>query len=195
MFAIIRSGGRQYRVQAGDTVRVEKINHELGAELVLKEVLLIGGGEKTFVGEPLVANAQVTVVVTQQTKAAKVIVFKKRRRQGYRRTQGHRQLFTELFVKEIVTPEGQAVKTDKAAQVINPAKKIERVEKIQQESLLAKLTARKAGKKVERKEKPVKATQVTKVAKKKAGAKKAGKKKAGKKKLAKKAGKKTTKKK
>ncbi len=121
MYAIIRAGGKQYKVQAGDTVRVEKIEKNLGDTFDLAEVLMVGG-DKTFVGAPLVQNAKVTVMVTRQAKAPKIIVFKKKRRQGYRRMQGHRQLYTELFVQSITTPEGQSVKTDKKAAIVDPVK-------------------------------------------------------------------------
>jgi large subunit ribosomal protein L21 len=121
MYAIIRAGGKQYKVSAGDTVRVELLEKNLGDIFDLNEVLMVGG-DKTFVGAPLVQNAKVTVVVTRQGRAAKVIVFKKKRRQGYRRMQGHRQFFTELFVKSITTPEGQTVAADRVAIVIDPAK-------------------------------------------------------------------------
>lgn len=194
MYAIIRSGGKQYRVQAGDTVRVEKLEKDLGSEFLLEEVLLVGGGDKTFVGEPLVSGAKVTAVVTQQAKGQKVIVFKKKRRQGYRRTQGHRQLFTELFIKEIGSPEGETANTDKKAQVVDPAKKAERQAKLAEE----KKAAKKAGKKVTKKKAAKKKTAKKKVAKKKAAKKKtATKKKTAAKKATKKktAAKKTTKKK
>lgn len=121
MYAIFRAGGKQYKVEAGDTVRVDKIERNLGDTFDLSEVLMVGG-EKTFVGAPLLQNAKVTAVVTRQAKAPKVIVFKKKRRQGYRRLHGHRQLFTELFIKSITTPEGQKVETEKSATVVDPAK-------------------------------------------------------------------------
>jgi large subunit ribosomal protein L21 len=121
MFAIIRAGGKQYKVQAGDTVRVEKLEKNLGDVFNVTEVLMVGG-DKTFVGAPLVQNAIVTAVVTRQAKGAKVIVFKKKRRQGYRKMQGHRQFFTELFIQSITTPEGLKGETDKKAQIIDPAK-------------------------------------------------------------------------
>lgn len=121
MYAIFRAGGKQYKVQAGDTVRVDKLECNLGDTFDLKEVLMVGG-DKTYVGAPLVQNAKVTAVVTRQAKAPKVIVFKKKRRQGYRRMHGHRQLFTELFIKSITSPEGQKVETDKKATIIDPAK-------------------------------------------------------------------------
>jgi large subunit ribosomal protein L21 len=125
MYAIIRSGGKQYTVRAGDTLRVEKLTKELGTEFDLDEVLLVGG-EKIHVGEPTLEDAKVTVVVTRQDRAAKVMVFKKKRRQGYRRTQGHRQSFTELFVKSITTPSGEVSETDKQAVVVDPVKRLER---------------------------------------------------------------------
>ena len=126
MYAIIRTGGKQYKVQPGDTVRVEKLHKNLGDKFDITEVLFVGG-EKSFIGAPLVQNAKVSVVVTQQAKAPKIIVFKKKRRQGYRRMQGHRQLFTELFITSITSPEGKMTETDKNAVVFNPAKKQERM--------------------------------------------------------------------
>ena len=125
MYAIIRAGGKQYKVEAGDTVRVEKIERKLGDSFELAEVLMVGG-DKAFVGSPLVSGAKVTAVVTRQAKAPKIIVFKKKRRQGYRKMQGHRQLFTELFIQSITTPEGTIAKTDKSARVVDPSKSAER---------------------------------------------------------------------
>ena len=180
MYAIIRAGGKQYKVQAGDTVRVEKLEKNLGDTFDLAEVLMVGG-DKTFVGAPLVQNAKVTVTVTRQAKAPKVVVFKKKRRQGYRRMHGHRQLFTELFVESITTPEGQKFATDKKAQVIDPAK----------------IQARKEAAAVKQKEtKKTKSstveTEVSAAPKKKVAKKKAAGKKTAKKATAKKAGAKKT---
>lgn len=121
MYAIIRTGGKQYRVQAGDTLKVEKVEHALGSEFDITEVLFVDG----IVGEPTVKNAKVSVVVTEQAKDAKVLVFKKKRRKGYRRTRGHRQLFTRLFVKAITSPNGTA-KAETKPVVIDPAKSAER---------------------------------------------------------------------
>jgi large subunit ribosomal protein L21 len=120
MYAIIRTGGKQYKVQPGDTLRVEKLEKELGSEFDLTEILVVGG-DKTFVGQPLVKNAKVTVVVTRQAQHPKVIIFKKRRRQGYRRLRGHRQQFTEIFVKSITSPEGMVASTDTSADVVDVA--------------------------------------------------------------------------
>ena len=74
MYAIIRTGGKQYKVQAGDLVKVEKLDRDLGTEFEMSDVLAVGG-EKVFLGEPVLEGAKVTVVVTQQAKAPKVIVF------------------------------------------------------------------------------------------------------------------------
>ena len=194
MYAIIRSGGKQYRVQAGDTVRVDKLNRDLGAEFDLEEVLLVGGGEKTFIGEPNVEKAKVKVVVTEQGKGAKILVFKKKRRQGYRRTQGHRQTYTALFIKEISSPDGESEKTAKTANVIDPAKKTARLADIQNKLDAAKKEAKKVGKKIQKKKPAVKKKKVTKKVAKKAVKKKVAKK-AVKKKVVKKATKKTAKKK
>lgn len=120
MYAIIRAGGKQYRVQAGETIRVEKLAKNLGETFDLTDLLMVGG-DKTFSGSAL-KDAKVSVTVTRQAKAPKIIVFKKKRRQGYRRMHGHRQLFTELFVNSITSPEGQTTKTDQKAVIVDPAK-------------------------------------------------------------------------
>ena len=105
MYAVIGSGGKQYKVKAGDVVRVERLDKDLGTEFDLTEVLLVGG-KKSWVGDPKLSGAKVRVLVTGQSKASKVLVFKKKRRQGYKRTQGHRQNYTELLVKKITPPKG-----------------------------------------------------------------------------------------
>ena len=111
MYAIIKTGGKQYKVQAGDVLQVEMLDKGLGSEFTIDEVLLVGG-DKTHVGSPTVKNAKVTVVVTKQARTRKVIVFKKKRRHSYRKFGTHKQSFTELFVKSITSPDGQTAKTD-----------------------------------------------------------------------------------
>lgn len=184
MFAIIRSGGKQYRVQPGDVIRVEKIENALGSEFVSTEVLMIGG-DTASIGAPLVKDASVTLVVTKQTKDKKVIVFKKKRRQGYRKFATHRQPFTELFVKAI-SMGGKTTKADSNANVID-------VDQARKDKIAARTEAKKAAldNKSADAPKAAKKTAVKKVAK-KAPAKKSGaaKKKAG----AKKSGKKVAKK-
>lgn len=128
MYAIIKTGGKQYKVQAGDILQVEKLEHDLGSEFNIVEILMIGG-DKAHVGTPIVKNAKVTVVVTKQAKTKKVIVFKKKRRQGYRKFGTHKQFFTELFIKSITSPDGQVSKTDATPVVKDMAAlRIERVE-------------------------------------------------------------------
>lgn len=137
MYAIIRTGGKQYKVQPGDVLKVEKLNKELGDEFEVTEILAIGGDE-TIIGEPTVKDATVTVVVTKQERAPKVIVFKKKRRQGYRRMQGHRQLYTELFIKAITSPDGKIEETKKQAYIFNPEAKLARLAEKEAEKQLAK---------------------------------------------------------
>lgn len=127
MYAVIRAGGKQYRVKAGDVLKIEKVEKSLGEEFDLQDVLMVAG-ESSHVGTPLVKDAKVTVVVTQQSKNPKIIIFKRRRRQGYRRLTGHRQPFTEIFVKSIVAPNGEKETTQKNAPVKDPAKKQARME-------------------------------------------------------------------
>ena len=101
MYAIVQTGGKQYRVEAGDVIVVEKLATEAGAEIVLDKVLLVGDGENVTIGRPVVAGAKVTAQVVSQAKGPKIIVFKKRSKKGYKKTQGHRQKYTELKIKEI----------------------------------------------------------------------------------------------
>ena len=103
MYAVIRTGGKQYKVKAGEVIRVEKLESNLGDEVKLTDVIFVSG-ETSHFGSPLVKDASVTAVVTQQSKSPKIIIFKRRRRQGYRRLTGHRQPFTELFIKAILGP-------------------------------------------------------------------------------------------
>ncbi len=101
MYAIIRTGGKQYQVSAGEQVRVEKIEGNVGDTVKLDDVLLIADGESITVGKPVVAGAHVTATIAEQGKHKKIRVFKKKRRKGYRLTRGHRQAFTALKIAEI----------------------------------------------------------------------------------------------
>jgi large subunit ribosomal protein L21 len=103
MYAVIRTGGKQYRVSAGQSLRVEKLAAEAGAELTLAEVLLVGEGDNVTVGAPLVSGATVKATVLSQGKGEKVRIFKMRRRKHYRKSQGHRQRYTEIRIDSIVT--------------------------------------------------------------------------------------------
>ena len=101
MYAVIKTGGKQYRVQAGDLLVVEKLDGEPGATVAFEEVLMIGEGADVIVGAPLVEGATVNATLVETRKGDKIKVFKKIRRQGYRRTQGHRQFNTVLRVTGI----------------------------------------------------------------------------------------------
>jgi large subunit ribosomal protein L21 len=101
MYAIIRTGGKQYRVAEGQTLRVEKLSGEPGDTVTLDDILLLGGDGQTRIGTPVVTGAKVEARILQQDRAKKVLIFKKRRRKGYTKKQGHRQSFTELKVTGI----------------------------------------------------------------------------------------------
>ena len=101
MFAIVKTGGKQYTVAENDVIVVEKLAGEAGSEITLEDVLLVGGEGDTKVGTPLVSGAAVTAEVIEQGKGDKVVIFKKKRRQQYRRTKGHRQEQTVLRIKSI----------------------------------------------------------------------------------------------
>lgn len=100
MYAVIQTGGKQYRVSKGDKVRVEKLAGDIGSKIEIQEVLMIGG-DKVAVGTPQVKGAKVSAEIVAQDKAKKVIVFKFKRRKNYRRKNGHRQPFTELMITNI----------------------------------------------------------------------------------------------
>ena len=100
-YAIIRTGGKQYQVSAGSLVRVEKISGNVGDTVELKDVLAVIDGDDAKIGQPIVEGAVVTATIVEQDKAKKVLVFKKKRRKGYRVKTGHRQMFTALKISDI----------------------------------------------------------------------------------------------
>ena len=101
MYAVIRSGGKQYRVAPDDVIQVEKLEAEPGASVVLDQVLMVGGADAAKVGAPLVVGAAVNAEVVEQKRGPKIIVFKKKRRKNYRRRNGHRQDITLLRITGI----------------------------------------------------------------------------------------------
>lgn len=101
MYAVIRSGGKQYRVSEGDVVRVEKLDIEQGAAVEFRDVLLVKTEAKTYIGRPLVQGASVQGVLKSQGKDDKVLVFKYKRKKQYRRTRGHRQQHSEVLIGKI----------------------------------------------------------------------------------------------
>jgi large subunit ribosomal protein L21 len=105
-YAVIRTGGKQYRVAPGDVIGVEKLTGDVGSVVEFSEVLLAADGDDVRVGQPLLATHRVRAQIVGQEKAAKVVVFKKKRRKNYRRTQGHRQQVTRIKVTGIDVAEG-----------------------------------------------------------------------------------------
>ena len=121
MYAVIKTGGKQYRVAVGEKIKVEQIPSEVGAEVTIDQVLAVGSGETLSLGEPLVAGASVSATVLSHGRHAKVRIFKMRRRKHYQRHQGHRQNFTELFIGRIASSLGE-VSAQVPAIVAAPAK-------------------------------------------------------------------------
>ena len=103
MYAVIRSGGKQYKVEPGELVKLEKLEVEVGAAIELAEVLLLGEDDRVVVGNPLVKNARVVGVVESQGRGKKIIIFKKIKRLGYHKKQGHRESYTGVRIKQILT--------------------------------------------------------------------------------------------
>ena len=115
MFAVIKSGGKQYKVAKDDVIRVEKLDAEEGTTIDLNEVLMVSDDKSQTVGAPLVDGAAVSATVLEQMRDRKIIVFKKQRRQNYRRRNGHRQLLTVLRVDDILTGGKKNAATKKIA--------------------------------------------------------------------------------
>ena len=110
MFAVVRTGGKQYKVAENDIIKVERLAAEAGSTVTLDDVLMLGTGAEVTLGAPAVSGASVTAEVLAQARADKIIVFKKKRRKGYRRTRGHRQDHTVLRITAIAGPAKPAAK-------------------------------------------------------------------------------------
>ena len=101
MYAVIRSGGKQLRVEPGQLIRIEKLEGEAGETVELSEVLMVAGEGDARIGSPTLEGAKVVGTITDQTKGPKITIFKMKRRKGYRRKTGHRQKYTEIRVESI----------------------------------------------------------------------------------------------
>ena len=101
MYAVVATGGKQYRVQEGDTLRIEKISGDVGSDVAFDQVLMVSDGDDVKVGQPVIENAVVNGTIVEQGKGRKILVFKYKRRKRYRRKQGHRQLFTAVKIGTI----------------------------------------------------------------------------------------------
>ena len=103
MYAIVKTGGKQYKAVPGETLKGEKIEGEIGSDIIFDHVLMVvdSNKNKVSIGRPLLSDAKVSAEIIKQTKGDKIIVFKSKRRKGYRKKTGHRQLLTEVIIKEI----------------------------------------------------------------------------------------------
>ena len=164
MYALVKTGGKQYRVSKNDTILVERISADEGAEVILDNVVMLGDGDKVTIGTPRVEGAAVSATVMRQTRGPKIIIFRRKRRKNHRRTQGHRQDLTLLKINAIAE-DGKSL-TPKAA----PKKAAAKTEDAK--AAPKKATAKKAAAKAEAKAAPKKAA-AKKAPAKKAAAKKA----------------------
>ena len=103
MYAIVETGGKQYRVETGATIQVERLTGDVGAQVELSKVHLVHSDAGILVGQPLINGAKVTAEIVRQGRTRSITVFKKKRRKNYRRTRGHRQGFTRLLIRDIAT--------------------------------------------------------------------------------------------
>lgn len=117
VYAVVKTGGKQYKVAVGHTIRVDRLAADEGATVELDEVLMLADGTETTVGTPTVAGAKVVARVVEQGRGPKIIVFKYKPKVRYRRKQGHRQLLTTLTISDIVGPNGQPNARSKPAAV------------------------------------------------------------------------------
>ena len=101
MYAVVAAGGKQYKVEEGDVLRIEKIPGDVGDTMTFDNVLLVADGEALTIGQPVLENASVNARIVEQDRAKKIIVFKYKRRKRYRRTQGHRQSYTAVKIENI----------------------------------------------------------------------------------------------
>ncbi len=170
MFAVIKTGGKQFRVQVGDILDVEKLDLEEGNKVTFDSVLLIEDDENTLIGTPGVEKAQVIGEVMENFKDKKVLVFKKKRRKQYRKTSGHRQLLTRVKIEKIVLGVESPKKRVPATKKLKPE---EELKKLEAEVIKKKPTVKKEEPKTAKPEKPAKKAKPKKAETKKAEPKKA----------------------
>jgi large subunit ribosomal protein L21 len=121
MYAVIKTGGKQYKVSPGEKLKVEQIPADVGTEIVIDQVLAVGNGDQFKVGVPLVAGATVSATILSHGRGEKIRIFKMRRRKHYQKRQGHRQNYTELFIGGIASELGEAKAEVPQAYVAQPA--------------------------------------------------------------------------
>ncbi len=125
MYAVIKTGGKQYKVSPGDKIKVEQIPADIGADIQLDQVLAVGSGDQIRIGVPMVGGAAVSATVLAQGRHPKVRIFKMRRRKHYQKHQGHRQNYTELLIAQIASDLGVFKAEDKKAQAQDKAQSAE----------------------------------------------------------------------
>jgi large subunit ribosomal protein L21 len=101
MYAVVKTGGKEYRISQGDLIRVEKMEGKVGDQVTMKDILMVSHEGQVQVGNPLLANAVITGEIVQQVRGKKVLIYKMKRRKNYRRTKGHRQTYTYIRVNDI----------------------------------------------------------------------------------------------
>lgn len=153
MFAVIKTGGKQFRVQVGDILDVEKLDLEAGKKVTFDNVLLIEDDKNTLIGTPVVERAQVIGEVIENLKDKKVLVFKKKRRKQYRKMTGHRQMLTRIKIEKILSGADAPVKKPAAEEKIKPE---EELKKLEAEIAKKKPAAKKAEPKAAEPKKPEK---------------------------------------
>ena len=120
MYALVKTGGKQYRVEKDDTILVERIAAEEGAEVILNDIVMLGDGDKVTIGTPTVDGAAVSATVVSQTRGPKIIIFRRKRRKNHRRTQGHRQGLTLLKIIDIAEDAKKLAPVKPAAKTAAP---------------------------------------------------------------------------
>ena len=161
MYALVKTGGKQYRVSKNDTILVERLSAEEGEQIILDDIVMLGDGDKVTIGTPRVDGAGVSATVMRQTRGPKIIIFRRKRRKNHRRTQGHRQDLTLLKINEIAE-DAKSLKTAKPAGK-DATKKAAATKKVAKDAASAKKAEPKA---------PVKKAPEKKTAAKKTAAKK-----------------------
>ena len=149
MFAVIKTGGKQYKVAEGDEIVIEKLTADAGESVTFEDVLMLGDDKKVTIGEPVVAGASVVGTVAEQRKGAKVLIMKKRQRNTYRRKKGHRQLETVVTIESILADGKKAPAKKKAAPKAEAAPKKEAAPKAEAKAPAEKPAAKKAAPKKE----------------------------------------------
>ena len=183
MYALVRTGGKQYRVSKDDTILVERISADEGAEVILDDIVMLGDGDKVTIGTPRVEGAAVSATVMRQTRGPKIIIFRRKRRKNHRRTQGHRQDLTLLKINVIAedgkslapkaAPKKAAAKTEAKTETKTAAKTAPKKAAAKKtEAKTAAKTEAKTEAKAAPKKAPAKKAAAKKTAAKKAAAKK-----------------------